>query len=256
LRLAAGGSRLAVDGYPAVNPWVEGVRIVSMCPTSRVEKLFDEALMALRKMRYNLAFDLFTEVMELEPEIPEVHYNRGLAAGHLLKWEEAAQNFSMALRMTSDTDSFLQRAIARLHLRDWDGALRDLDAVLAQERENELGNYHRRDLVLFLERTGRKPEDVPFHCVGWFDPRLKDFVGVDPEIVPKAERAGLRAYLVEALKDAAPAGCDHSFRFTEEWALENRRDPRGVSRFLFERGMRCDCQVVAEPERSPSSPAG
>jgi hypothetical protein len=159
----------------------------------------------------------------------------------------------MALRLCTDADYLLQRALALLHQKDWEGALRDLDAVLALERENELANYHRRDLVHFLERTGRKPEDVPFYCGGWFDPRLKDFVGVDPEIVPKAERAELRAYLVEALKDTAPTGCDHTFRFTEEWALENRRDPRGVSRFLFERGMRCDCQVAAEPERAAAS---
>src|SRR6267378_321885 len=65
---------------------------------SRVEKIFDEGLMALRKTRYNLAFDLFTEVMELEPEVPEAHYNRGLAAARLLKWDEAERNFSMALR--------------------------------------------------------------------------------------------------------------------------------------------------------------
>jgi len=227
-----------------------------MSPISRVEKLFDEALMSLRKMRYNLAFDLFTEVMELEPEIPEVHYNRGLAAGHLLKWEEAAQNFSMAIRMTSDPDFFLQRALALLHLRDWDGALRDLDAVLGLERENELANFHRRDLAIFLARPVKKADDVPFHCREWFDPRLLDFVGVDPEIVPKAERVQLRAYLVEALEDAMPAGCDHSFRYTEEWALENRRDPRGVSRFLYERGMRCDCQVVAEREKAPAPPEG
>jgi tetratricopeptide (TPR) repeat protein len=233
-----------------------------MCAVPRVEKLFDEALGALRKMRYNLAFDLFTEVMELEPEHPEVHYNRGLAAGHLLKWQEAASNFTMALRLSNDTDCLLQRALARLHLRDWKGALADLESVLKLERENELANFHRRDLVHFLERQGRGPEEVPFYCGDWFHPRLETFVGVDPEIVVKAERADLRAYLAEALGDAGAAACDHSYRFTEEWALENRRDPLGVSRFLFEKGMRCDCQVLAEeaaraPGRdSAARPAG
>jgi tetratricopeptide (TPR) repeat protein len=201
-------------------------------------------------MRYNLAFDLFTEVMEMEPEVPEVHYNRGLAAGHLLKWDEAEENYSMALRLSTHPDYLLQRALARLHLRDWEGALLDLDAVLALERENELANFHRRDLALFLERSSRGPEEAPFFCGGWFDPRLADFVGVDPDIVPKAERVELRAYLADALQDAAPAGCDHTLRFTQEWALEHRRDPLGVSRFLFERGMRCDCEVAAEPERT------
>ena len=213
---------------------------------SREEKIFDEACTALRKMHYNLAFDLFTEVMELLPENPEVHYNRGLAAGHLLKWREAEENFNMALRLRLDPDYLLHRALARLHLRHWDEALVDLDSVLSLERENELAKIHREDLVRFLDRPGRSSGDVPFTCSEWFDDRLEGFVGVDPEIVNKAERAELREYISRALEEEGPAGCDHTFRITEEWALENRRDPRGVARFLYERGMRCDCQVLSE----------
>ncbi len=209
-----------------------------------VEKLFDEALTHLRKMRYNLAFDLFTEVMEMEPELPEVHYNRGLAASNLMKWDEAVRNFSLALRLTPDEiDCHLHRALALLHLKDWEGALRDLDTVLRLEGDNELANFHRRDLIYFLERPERGPSDVPFLCAEWFDPRLEAFIGVDPEIVPKSERAGLRAYLAEALDGSV---CDHTFRSTEEWALERRKDPLGVARFLYSRGLRCDCEVLGE----------
>ncbi len=225
-----------------------------MCAHSREEKIFDEACTALRKMRYNLAFDLFTEVMEILPENPEVHYNRGLAAGHLLKWDEAEANFSMALRLNQDADYLLHRALARLHLRHWDDALLDLDAVLALERENELAKIHHRDLIYFLGRTERGPAEVPVFCSDWFDERLGEFVGVDPEIVPKAERADLRASIARGLEGDGPAGCDHTFRLTEEWAIERRRDPQGVCRFLFERGMRCDCQVLAEG--SPSGVKG
>src|SRR5574341_195140 len=193
--------------------------------------------------------------MEIEPELPEVHYNRGLAAGHLLKWDEAAANFSMAIRLGTDPDFFLHRALARMHLRDWRGALEDLDAALVLDKDCPLAHFHRGDLAAFLERKVRRPEEAPFLCADWFDPRLGEFVGVDPEIVPKAERVGLRAYLAEALRDAGPAGCNHTLRFTQEWAIETRRDPLGVSRFLFERGMRCDCQVLAEAHRQPGRSA-
>ena len=37
----------------------------------------------------------------------------------------------------------------------------------------------------------------------------------------------------------------------EDWALRKGRDPLGVSRFLFERGLRCDCEVLAETEKAP-----
>jgi tetratricopeptide (TPR) repeat protein len=218
-----------------------------MGATSREEKLFDEACTALRKLHYNLAFDLFTEVMEIIPENPEVHYNRGLAAGHLLKWEEAEANFNMALRLKHDPDYLMHRALARLHLRRWEDALIDLDSVLALESENELANIHRRDLAYFLEHEGTN--EVPFCCTDWFDDRLAEFVGVDPEIVPKADRAELRRYIAEALGPEGASSCEHTFEITEEWALENGRDPPGVCRFLFERGMRCDCDVLAEEAR-------
>ncbi len=217
-----------------------------MSPASREERIFEEACTALRKMQYNLAFDLFSEVMEILPENSEVYYNRGLSAGHLLKWEEAERNFSMALRLKQDPDSYLHRALARLHLRRWESALQDLNTVLELEKENEFAKIHHRDLIRFLETTSRRSGDVPAACREWFHERLEDFVGVDPEIVPKAERVKLREYISRAMKDEGPPDCDHTFRLTEEWALENRRDPLGVCRFLFERGMRCDCEVLAE----------
>jgi tetratricopeptide (TPR) repeat protein len=219
-----------------------------MGAASREEKLFDEACTALRKLHYNLAFDLFTEVMEIVPENPEVYYNRGLAAGHLLKWEEAEANFNMALRLKHDPDYLMHRALARLHLRHWEEALGDLDSVLVLESENELAKIHRQDLARFLDQAERDNE-VPFCCTAWFDDRLAEFVGVDPEIVPKADREALRTYIAEALGPEGASGCDHTFAITEEWALATRRDPPGVCRFLFERGMRCDCDVLTEEDR-------
>ncbi len=238
-------SALARAGGTGADPRKEA----HMCAATREEKLFDEACDALRKMHYNLAFDLFSEVMEIVPENPEVHYNRGLAAGHLLKWQEAEENFNMSLRLRQDPDCLMHRALARLHLRHWDDALVDLDSVLSMEKENELAKMHRRDLVMFLQRSGRSSADVPFFCSGWFDERLDEFIGVDPEIVPKADRADLREYIAQALAPEGAAGCDHTFRITEEWAVENHRDPPGVCRFLFERGMRCDCDVLREEEK-------
>jgi len=217
-----------------------------MSPTSREEKIFDEACKALRKLRYNLAFDLFTEVMEILPENPEIYYNRGLSAGHLLKWEEAELNFSMALRLMREPDYYLHRALARLHLRRWEEALEDLNSVLELERENEFARIQHRDLVRFLDRPGKDPSDVPPGCREWFDERLLEFVGVDPEIVTKSDRAGLREFIARELGEEGPAGCDHTYTITEEWALKTHREPLGVCRFLFERGMHCDCQVLAE----------
>ena len=218
--------------------------------SSQVERIFEEACQAIRQLRYNLAYDLFTEVMEMVPENSDVHYNRGLAAGHLLKWAEAESNFDMALRIRKEPDYFFHRAMARLHQRRWAEGLEDLDGFLSQGGSNDMVRSYRQDLVFFLGNALRRPADFPFFCEGWFDERLDAFIGVDPEIIPKAERAVLRRYIAEAFEDEGPPGCDHTHRITEEWALVNGRDPRGVARFLHERGLPCDCRVLAEGEKT------
>ena len=73
--------------------------------------------------------------------------------------------------------------------------------------------------------------------------RLEDFVGVDPVIVDKNTRKDLREFLSQEL---AEESCDHTYFGCQEWALKQGLEPLGVSRFLYERNMKCDCQVLAE----------
>jgi tetratricopeptide (TPR) repeat protein len=222
----------------------------------RVAQVFEAALGNLRKHRYNRAYDQFTEAMEMDPERPEIHYNRGLAAGYLYRWDDAVECFRMALRLEEHPDYWIHLGLARLHLRDWEEALYDFNRALEVDHNHPVAIAHRDDLERFLGPSRHPAGDAPSLCYGWYDPRLESFEGVDPEIVDKAERARLREYVREALEAAGGAGaCDHTHRFTEEWALHEGRDPLGVSRFLYSRGLRCDCQVLGEGDRSPPRPA-
>ncbi|MBI4582514.1 MAG: DUF2695 domain-containing protein [Planctomycetes bacterium] len=225
---------------------------------SRVEQLFEEARSNLRKLRYNLAYDKFTEAMELAPERPEIHYNRGFAASLLYRWEEAIECFRMALRLDDHPDYWAHLGLARLHLRQWEEALYDFNRALEIDRGHRVAGAHRDDLVRFLGDQLRLAGATPPLCHGWYDPRLESYVGVDPEIVNKADRVQLREYIKEALDSPdAPGGCDHTHRFTEEWALHHGRDPLGVSRFLYDRGWRCDCEVLREGAgQKPASRTG
>ncbi len=216
---------------------------------SRLEKLFEDALGAIRKQRYNHACDLFAEAMEIDPQMPQIHYNMGVALSRLYRWREAAESFRLAIRIQPHPDSWVHLGLVHLHQREWEKALHDFESALRLDAGSEVAQAHRDDLVTFLERGPRSDDDSPFLCTGWFDPRQEDFVGVDPEIVPKARRRELREYIASQIGD--PGECDHTHALTEEWALKNDLDPLGVSRFLHERGLRCDCEVLAEPERRP-----
>lgn len=220
-----------------------------------LEKTFEDALTALRKQRYNEAHDLFSDVMELEPEMPQVHYNMGLACGHLFRWRDAEESFRMALRIRQDPEYWIHLGLAHLHMKQWDEALRDFASALDLDPGSEIARAHLADLERFLDPASPTHAAVPFLCAGWFDTRLEDFVGIDPEIVSKAERVELRRYIADCL-DGDPAACDDTHRFAEEWALRHGRDPLGVSRFLYERGLRCDCEVLREGDRGQPRPLG
>jgi tetratricopeptide (TPR) repeat protein len=214
---------------------------------SRVERLFEEALECLRKERYNRAYDLFTEAMELDPQMPEIHYNRGIAAAGLFRWPEACEAFRLAVRLQPHPDYWLRLGLAHLHLRRWDDARHDFQAALALDRGSEQARLYFDALESFLLRPDRAADAVPPICAGWFDPRLQAFAGVDPEIVPKARRRELRDFIRDVFEKEGH-GCDHTHAVTEEWALRHDLDARGVCRFLYGRGLRCDCEVLHEPE--------
>ena len=209
----------------------------------KVEQLFESGLSAHRKLYYNRAFDCFTEAMELDPEMPEVHYNRGLAASELYRWDDAEESFRMALRLQEHPDYRIHLGLTLLHKKEWERGLEAFERVLEFEPDNELARLHKADLNFYLTREEGERGTCPGLCVAWFDPRLEDFVGVDPVIVDKNTRKDLREFLSQEL---AEESCDHTYFGCQEWALKQGLEPLGVSRFLYERNMKCDCQVLAE----------
>ncbi len=221
-----------------------------------LERLFEDGLTALRKLRFNDAYDRFTEAMEMSPGLPEIYYNLGIASGRLLRWEEAAAFFRMALRVHCHPDaaSTTHLGLALLHQRRWSEARVALRRALSRDGGLAQARAHLQDLEEFLANDGGDHAlEHPALCEGWYDSMLDDFVGVDPVIVPKDEREALRAF-IEKVFAAEPGGCDHTFAVTEEWAVKTDREPLGVARFLYGRNMRCDCQVLAEPQNPRAAP--
>ena len=215
----------------------------------RLERTFDEGLVAMRKLRYNRAFDCFSAAMELDPEMPEVYYNRGIAASELYRWDDAEESFRMALRLHGHPAYRIHLGLTLLHRKQWQRAREEFEKALELEPESELARTHKNDLDFFLSRDEEERGVCPPLCILWFDPRLEDFVGVDPVIVAKKERGTLREYIRAEFDGDV---CDHTFFLTEEWAVKQGLEPIGVTRFLYGRDMKCDCEVLAEGDGKPS----
>lgn len=56
--------------------------------------------------------------------------------------------------------------------------------------------------------------------------------------------ANLFGYLTSLLKDEAMGGCDHTLRFTKQFAETYKLSFEGLSRILEETGGHCDCEVL------------
>ena len=175
----------------------------------RLERTFDEGLVAMRKLRYNRAFDCFSAAMELDPEMPEVYYNRGIAASELSRWDDAEESFRMALRLHGHPAYRIHLGLTLLHRKQWQRAREEFEKALELEPESELARTHKNDLDFFLSRDEEERGVCPPLCILWFDPRLEDFVGVDPVIVAKKERGTLREYIRAEFDGVQTNGLDY-----------------------------------------------
>ena len=108
-----------------------------------------------------------------DPEMPEVHYNRGLAASELYRWDDAEESFRMALRLQEHPDYRIHLGLTLLHKKEWERGLEAFERALEFEPDNELARLHKADLNFYLTRVEGERGTCPGLCVAWFDPRLE-----------------------------------------------------------------------------------
>ncbi len=86
---------------------------------SEVMDIYDQALRYYKRGSYQLAVDEFTRVLDLGLSggydtginYASVYYNRGKSYKRLLKWDEAADDFSMVIGLNpNDADSYYERS--------------------------------------------------------------------------------------------------------------------------------------------------
>jgi tetratricopeptide (TPR) repeat protein len=86
---------------------------------SEATDIYDQALRYFKRGEYQLAVDEFTKVLDLGLSggydtginYASVYYNRGKSYKRLLKWDEAADDFSMVIGLSpNDADSYYERS--------------------------------------------------------------------------------------------------------------------------------------------------
>lgn len=101
-------------------------RILSTRPGHRLaKKALSFAL--IRMGQFEEALPIVDDALKFAPEDPELHNNRGIVLGELMRWDESLENFFAALKRTpSDPEIYFNLGTAYSRMHRWDDAVKSL----------------------------------------------------------------------------------------------------------------------------------
>src|SRR5450631_342982 len=121
-------------------------------------ELFQSGLMAAQTRNLTEASALFGRAIELEPDHPAAHGNRGTVLMELKLWDEALVSFDKAIALKADyAVAYCNRGNVLRHLKRWEGALASYDRAISIKpdfaecfcnRGNVLREHNRMDAAL------------------------------------------------------------------------------------------------------------
>lgn len=143
----AGGTARYVGGLPDTDAEPRtGLR--------SAEGLVDEGFALSEKKNWAGAIALYREAIELDPTLSRAYRNLGFALNRVGQYEEAASVLTTGLDLPATAPQhaaslFHERSLARASLKDYDGALQDIEAALAKSPSSLRSLYHKARIHLF-----------------------------------------------------------------------------------------------------------
>lgn len=118
------------------------------------ESLVDEGFALSEKKNWAGAIALYREAIDMDPGISRAYRNLGFAFNRVGQYEEAAAILSRGLELSTTTSHHAaslhhERSLARASLKDYDGALADIEAALAKNPVSLRSLYHKARIHLF-----------------------------------------------------------------------------------------------------------
>ncbi|MEI7661005.1 MAG: tetratricopeptide repeat protein [Bacteroidota bacterium] len=139
------------------------------------------------------AFRLFDNSIRVNQHNPEAYFHRGSIYGKAGQSQEAISDFTQAIGYSPTfTKAYINRAIARAMIRDYPGAMADLDRVLAKEKNGEA--FLNRGIM--LNEIKRYDQAIP---------DLQEAVKLDPSCVKCCYSLGLACYNARRYPEAINA---------------------------------------------------
>lgn len=117
-----------------------------------INKLHEEAHLALKSGKNEEAIVLYSEALILNPGHPDILSDRGVAYLHLNDKDRCFEDFNLALELQPDyAYRYASRAFAKSHFDDLDGAIEDYEKAVELDPEDAVAH---NNLGLLYEKMG------------------------------------------------------------------------------------------------------
>ncbi|TVR89172.1 MAG: tetratricopeptide repeat protein [Spirochaetaceae bacterium] len=137
------------------------------------EELIDSAESAYEVGRLVEAYEAYSQALELEPDMAELVYNRGVVAYDLERFEDAITDFSRTLELSDGHfGAYYNRGNAHFLLEDFVAAEQDFSRAVAIDAEDVSARYNLATTLYRLE--DHRQAIVEFRVALDLDPDLAE----------------------------------------------------------------------------------
>ena len=85
-------------------------------PNKDAAKKNDEGVLHLKQEHWDTAADYFREVIQMDANLAEAHFNLGLSLDEMGKHQEASEHFKMAVALAPENPKIAENEILKKHL--------------------------------------------------------------------------------------------------------------------------------------------
>ena len=138
------------------------VCFLSVTVTASTEKqLFETGVDHLKQHRYDAAIEVFTELIELDPDNPDAYKNRGVAHMKLSQYDAAIQDFEKTKQMMPDLKGLNSNmGVAWYYKGEYEKAIASYDREIALSPDSHYAFFNRAICWAELKKYDKSMEDI------------------------------------------------------------------------------------------------
>jgi tetratricopeptide (TPR) repeat protein len=184
--------------------------LFSCSTTNNSEELNDKAFTELESGNFNEAIELYSKVIEQNPEDMIALNNRSHAYWNLGELDKALKDVNKALSIEFDYDALANRATYNLYANNYSDAISDFDQVIPKDSSAQ--NFNNRGLAYYFSGNSKKAIE-----------NYKVALSIDSTYSESYNNLSL-IYVNETKFEEAVSLCDIAIRFdsTNVYGFSNR----------------------------------